>query len=89
MVKVYNLIIKKLFDEERKLLYGDNSEIIINKIEYVLSKKTYLIDVTVKTDLTDEVLEVYNDGVDYIISQSWVFFAHKNPPIVSVSFIYF
>jgi hypothetical protein len=78
------IILNKILEKQKNLLYGDGSEIIVDRIEWVRSKKTYIINVTIMTINIEESIEVHPEGIEYLIKCGWPILGRRcNPIIVS------
>ena len=71
MKKSISVITNKLFSEEIELLYGKGSYVKINNVTYSTNKKNYLIDCVLFVSDIELYGETQNDGIKYIIENSW------------------
>jgi hypothetical protein len=47
MEKHLEIILNKVLKEYKDLLYGENSKIIVERVDWVLSKKSYIINLKI------------------------------------------
>jgi hypothetical protein len=73
------------FEYEIQHLFGEGSSIKINKVEYIRSRKTYLIDSTIHVSDVDYAQESYPMGLEFIISESCNFLNFIKSPIILTS----
>lgn len=73
------------FEYEIEKLFGEGSSIRINKVEYIRSRKTYMIDSTIHVSNVDYAQESYPSGLEFIISESCNFLKFVESPIILTS----
>lgn len=80
--KSLTTILNKILIIQKDLLYGEDSEIVVNRVEWVRSKKTYIINVTILTTNVEESVEIHPDGIDYLINCGWPILGRDCKPII-------
>ena len=63
-------------------MYGSNSEIIVNEIDWIRSKQCHMVTVTIYTDNITESVESHPDGIEFMINTGWPILGKDNKPIV-------
>lgn len=71
MRKFLTGLITKLFKEEVELLYGSGSYIVVNNVRYITNGHYYSIDVTLHIKDIELFEQIQNEGVNYVIGESW------------------
>jgi len=64
------IILNRALKEHKDLLYGSNSEIIVEKIDWIITKKSHIINVKVIMDDPNLYLESHPHGIDFLIHES-------------------
>jgi hypothetical protein len=82
MKKRLQIILNKVLKEHKDILYGSNSEIIVNEIDWIRSKQCHMITVTIYTDNIAESVESHPDGIEFMINTGWPILGKNNKPIV-------
>ena len=82
MKKRLQIILKIVLKEHKDILYGSNSEIVVNEIDWIRSKQCHMITVTIYTDNIKESVESHPDGIEFMINTGWPILGKNNKPIV-------
>ena len=82
MKKRLQIILNKVLKEQKDILYGSNSDIVVNDINWIRSKQCHMINVTIYTDNIEESVESHPDGIEFMISTGWPILGNKNKPII-------
>ena len=82
MEKRFEVLLNKALREYREVLYGYDSDIIVEKIEWIKSKKSYLITIKILTSKIEESLEIHPDGINTMVDLAWSVIGYKNKIIV-------
>lgn len=84
MERHLQIILNKVLKEHKDLLYGENSEIIVEKVDWIISKKSHIINVKIIMDDTELYLESHPDGINFLIQESLPILGRiKNAVVVS------
>lgn len=68
MKRRLQIILNKVLKEQKDILYGSNSEIVINNINWIRSRQCHMISITIYTDNIEESVESHPDGIEYMMS---------------------
>ena len=68
-----------------KKTFGEKSYIKVSNISYVRSKDSHIINVTLYLDDVENSIDLYPDGLELIIKQSWDVIGDKKPIIIQSS----
>jgi hypothetical protein len=82
MKKRLQIILNKVLKEQKDVLYGSNSEIVINNINWIRSRQCHMISITIHTDNIEESVESHPDGIEYMMSLGWPILGKSSKPIV-------
>jgi hypothetical protein len=82
MEKHLEIILNKVLKEYKDLLYGEDSKIIVERVDWVLSKKSYIINLKILTSNIEESVEAHPDGINYLVSVGWPILGRKSNTIV-------
>lgn len=86
---LYHLI-NKTFKRNLETLFGKNSEILIDSLEYSTNLKKYFTNCRLKLGElleNDEVLPIYNEAVECLVKDSWEWCSMNEEIVVVVSLI--
>lgn len=78
-------ILNKVLKEQKDLLYGSNSEIVVNNINWVRSKQCHMITITIYTENIEESVESHPDGIEFMVNTGWPILGRDTKPIVMSS----
>ena len=70
-------LINKIHKEELELLFGSNSKIVIDSIDYSTNNKSICIHTTLYSNEIEDSIQSFPDGVDYLIQESWKYIGIK------------
>ena len=76
MKKPLEILLNKVFKKDLSLLYGEEYQVIVNRVYYSDYHKEYILDckLMVKNDdKVDYLHEVYPDGLKYVTEDAWKF----------------
>jgi hypothetical protein len=79
------IILNKVLKNHKDLLYGINSEVVVNDINWVRSKQCHMITITIYTDNIEESVESHPDGINFMMDNGWPILGIKSKPIVMSS----
>ena len=82
MERHLEIILNRVLKEYKDLLYGENSKILVERVEWVLSKKSYIINIKILTNNIEESVEAHPDGINYLVSVGWPILGRKSNTIV-------
>ena len=68
-----------------KKTFGEKSYVKVSNISYVRSKDSHIINVTLYLDDVENSIDLYPDGLELIIKQSWDVIGDKKPIIIQSS----
>ena len=57
--------------DEKNLLFGENSKIVVNNLRYSTNSKKFFLDCKVLVKDPELLKEAYPDGLNYLIEKSW------------------
>lgn len=79
--QVLNVGLKKQTEDT----FGEGSFIKISNLTYIRSKKAYLVNVTLHFDDIENSMELYPDGLEYIVKAAWDVLGTGQPIIIQSS----
>lgn len=82
MKKHLQLILNNVLKEQKNLLYGEDCDIIVDKVDWVKSKNCHIVNITIYTKNIEESVEVHPDGINWLIDAGWPILGRKQKPIV-------
>lgn len=68
--------------EQKDLLYGTDCEIVVDRVEWIRSKKCHMINLTIFATNVNESLDVHPDGINFLIDAGWPILGNKPKPII-------
>ena len=71
MKKAFEILINNLKKDEKNLLFGENSKIVVNNLRYSTNSKKFFLDCKVLVKDPELLKEAYPDGLNYLIEKSW------------------
>ena len=74
--------INKNLREEKKLLFGENSEIKIEGIRWSTQQKKYVISCKLYVNEIEESTEAYPEGLNFLITEGLKFIGLEKEPII-------
>jgi hypothetical protein len=85
----YKKFLQKVLDiglkSQTELTFGKGSFIKISNMTYIRSKKAYLVNVTLHFDDFENSMDLYPDGLEYIVKSAWDVLGVGNPIIIQSS----
>lgn len=84
---LYHLL-NKSFRKDLESLFGKNSEILIDMLEYSTNLKKYFVHCRLKfgeISETDEILSIYSESVNYLLQECWKWCSNDDELVVIVS----
>lgn len=85
MKKHLELILNKVLKEQKDILYGSNSEIVVTNIDWIRSKKSHMITIIIYTDAIEESVEAHPGGINFLVQIGWPILGRGTNPIVMSS----
>lgn len=82
MKRHLELILNNVLKEQKNLLYGENSKIIVERVDWVITKKSHIINLKILTEKIEESFEVHPDGINYLVSMGWPILGRNTNTIV-------
>lgn len=76
------IILNKVLKEHKELLYGKDSDIIVERIEWIRSEKCYKINVKILTTEIRDSLEIHPDGINTMVDIGWPILGKEKKIIV-------
>lgn len=76
------IILNKVLKEHKELLYGKDSDIIVERIEWIRSEKCYKINVKILTTEIIDSLEIHPDGINTMVDIGWPILGKEKKIIV-------
>jgi hypothetical protein len=76
------IILNKVLKEHKELLYGKDSDIIVERIEWIRSEKCYKINLTILTTEIKDSLEIHPDGINTMVDIGWPILGKEKKIIV-------
>jgi hypothetical protein len=71
MKKCLMIMVNNIHKEDIELLYGPGSYVTINEVRYSTNGHYYSIDCTLHVKDVDSFNLIQNDGINYIMEESW------------------
>jgi len=65
------LVLNKALKEHKDLLFGENSTIVVERVDWVLSKKSHIVSVKILTDEVEKSFESHPDGINFLMRECW------------------
>lgn len=75
-------ILNNILKEHKELLYGKDSDIIVERIEWVRSEKCYKINLKIFTTEIKDSLEIHPDGINTMVDIGWPILGKEKKIIV-------
>lgn len=72
------ILLNIVFKKDLELLYGKDTIVDINTAKYCTTNKTFLIDCTLKISNITLYEETGDDGLKYLIEESWKYTGENN-----------
>lgn len=85
MKKSIESLINRLYKEDFKLLFGEESVIKVENIIWSTNQKKYVIYVKLYVNNPEKYIDAYPEGVEYFVSESWKFLGFKDEQITICS----
>jgi hypothetical protein len=82
MKRRLQIILNKVLKEQKDILYGSNSEIVVNDVNWIRSKKTYMVTITIYSDNIEESVESHPCGIEYMVDFGWPILGKDCNPII-------
>jgi hypothetical protein len=82
MKKHLELILNKVLKEQKDILYGSNSEIVVTNVNWVRSKQSHMITIIIYTDNIEDSVEAHPDGINFLVQTGWPILGRETNPIV-------
>jgi hypothetical protein len=82
MKRRLQIILNKVLKEQKDILYGSNSEIVVNDVNWIRSKKTYMVTITIYADNIEESVESHSGGIEYMMDFGWPILGKDCKPII-------
>lgn len=83
-----NFLINRMKKDELELLFGPNTRIKVNFVNYITNKKIHNIDCKLYVGIfnEEEFLFLYPDAVHSIIYEVWNFLGNYNPLSITLTY---
>lgn len=86
--KFYEKYLNKLYQKDIGILFGENSKIIIDDLNYSSNmKKIYMSAKLIPTNL-EFAVEIFPEGLEMIIQESWKFTGIESDIILTSSILH-
>lgn len=85
MIKPLERIINKGFRRDMDLLFGDNSKVVISRMDFITSDKTISIHVKLYVTEVEKSMEVYPEGLRILVIDGWRMFCLDSPIHITTS----
>jgi hypothetical protein len=82
MKRHLELILNKVLKEQKDLLYGNDSKIVVDRLDWSDNKKSFLINITIFTSNIEESVEAHPDGINYLVDCGWPILGRRGKKIV-------
>ena len=80
--------INKVFKKKLKLFFGEGARVRVSQFQYSTTTKQYFASVTLETELINESMEVFPDGLEIIVSDAYQLLALSEKLILTTSIEY-
>ncbi len=86
MKKFFHVLLNHVFIRDLESLYGKGAKIVVNEAKFLTNGKYYHVSLTLHLgDVEDDnINEIIQDGLEYLISESWKYSGKKE----KISMIY-
>lgn len=85
MIKPLERIINKGFRNEMNILFGENSKVIIKRMDYITNDNSVSIHASLFVTDIEKSMEVYPDGLKMLIQDGWKLFCLESPMHITTS----
>lgn len=82
MKRHLQLILNNVLKEQKDLLYGNDCEIIVDRVEWIRSKNCHMINLTIFATNVDESVDIHPDGINWLIDAGWPILGKNQKPII-------
>lgn len=73
MRKMLEHLVNVVQKKDLELLFGTNSKIIVESINYSTNKKTYVIHTKILATEIDDSVDVFPEGINILMENGWKF----------------